>query len=216
MLLDKRVKRKVRGTSSTKGRITMKRLALVLALTLSIALVSAFALNAEAPSPSNDDGPQLNGTTLTRPANYREWIFLSAGLGMSYSPAAADTAPPFDNVFVNPSAYRQFLKTGTWPDRTVLVLELRSSQDRGSINQSGHFQTTRRGMEVHVKDARLPGGWAFFQFPEGHDTAVPLSGKAGATCLACHTDHGAVDQTFVQFYPTLIDVARARGTYKPN
>lgn len=189
----------------------MKKIALALVAVLVGVPTGVLVLHAQAPAA---DGPQFKGNALVRPADYREWIFLSAGLGMSYTPGASNTAPPFDNVFVNPSAYHAFLKTGTWPDRTVLVLELRASQDRGSINQSGRFQTTRRALEVHVKDARLPSGWAFFQFPEGRETAAALSGEAGAGCVACHTAHGAVDQTFVQFYPTLIDIARAKGTFK--
>ncbi len=42
---------------------------------------------------------------LRLPKDYREWIFLTSGLGMSYAPAAKDSPnPPFDNVFVNPSS----------------------------------------------------------------------------------------------------------------
>src|SRR5215831_6498303 len=39
---------------------------------------------------------------LTRPENYREWIYLSSGLGMSYGPNASTNPenPNFDNVFV--------------------------------------------------------------------------------------------------------------------
>jgi len=65
---------------------------------------------------------------LLRPDNYREWVWLSSGLGMSYGPAAQSAREPvFDNVFVAPAAYRAFLETGKWPDKTVLVLELRSA-----------------------------------------------------------------------------------------
>ena len=98
-------------------------------------------------------------------ANYREWIYLSSGMDMSYSPQPADMTM-FDNVFVNPEAYRSFVATGTWPDKTVLVLENREAKSNGSINQHGHFQGgSVMGIEVHVKDvARYPGGWAFFHF----------------------------------------------------
>src|ERR1035438_2020764 len=69
----------------------------------------------------------------------------------------------FDNVFVNPEAYRSFLATGTWPDKTVMVLEAREAKTKGSINQRGHFQGVGvMDLEVHVKDeARFPGKWAF-------------------------------------------------------
>ncbi|MDQ2924607.1 MAG: cytochrome P460 family protein, partial [Acidobacteriota bacterium] len=97
------------------------------------------------------------------PENYREWIYLTSGLGMSYS-ASASGHQMFDNVFVNPTAYKSFLATGTWPNKTVLVLEVRNSETRASIDQHGHSQTEVMGVEVHVRDEKLPGKWGFFEF----------------------------------------------------
>ena len=64
---------------------------------------------------------------LAFPSDYREWVFLSAGLGMNYGPNAPAEGQPqsFTNVYVNPSSYRSFMKTGAWPDRTLFVLEIR-------------------------------------------------------------------------------------------
>lgn len=33
-----------------------------------------------------------------------------------------------------------------------------------------------------------------------------------ADCYSCHAAHGAVDTTFVQFYPTLLPIAKSKGT----
>jgi len=149
------------------------------------------------------------------PANYREWIYLTSGIDMSYSPKAMDMGggmSMFDNVFVNPEAYRSFLATGTWPDKTIMILEGREAHTKGSINQRGHFQAVGvMDLEVHVKDeARFPGKWAFFGFdkPDKNGTLVPQ----GAPCYKCHAEHAAVDTTFVQFYPTLLPVAQKKGT----
>jgi hypothetical protein len=151
-----------------------------------------------------------NGDMLP-PTNYREWIYLSTGIGMSYFPTPADS-PAFDNVFVEPAAYRSFMATGTWPDKTVMVLESRRAESKGSINQSGHYQSTDvMGIEVHVKDvARFPGGWAFFDFasPTENGKVFPPT----ASCYSCHQQHAAVDTTFVQFYPTLLPIARDKKT----
>ncbi len=151
-----------------------------------------------------------NGDMLP-PTNYREWIYLSSGIDMSYSPNPAGMTM-FDNVFVNPEAYRSFVATGTWPDKTVMVLEAREAKDKGSINQHGHFQgTSVMGIEVHVKDvARYPGGWAFFDFDS--PTANGKVFAPTASCYSCHQQHGAVDTTFVQFYPTLLPIARDKKT----
>jgi hypothetical protein len=148
---------------------------------------------------------------MLRP-DYRQWVFLSSGLGMTYGPLASST-PRFDNVFASPAAYRAFSETGQWPNGTVLVLEVRAAESKGSINTAGHFQTTLVGVEAHVKDsARFPGGWAFFQF--GADKAMAESTPKTASCFTCHEGHGAVDSTFVQFYPSLIEIAKKRGTYR--
>lgn len=156
------------------------------------------------------------GQTLALPRDFREWVFLSAGLGMTYGPNAPAAGQPqtFTNVYVNPSSYRAFLTSGAWPDRTMFILEIRGSASEGSINRSGRFQTGLRAVEVNLKDARLPGGWGFFDFGTAAGPVAPL--PQSASCYACHRDHTAVEQTFVQFYPTLMDVARRHGTVKPT
>jgi hypothetical protein len=135
---------------------------------------------------------------------------------MSYNAtanAAGNSNPPFDNVFVTPSAYRAFLQTGTWPEKTVFVLELRGSASEGSINRAGRFQQQLVGIEVEVKDSsRFPGKWGFYEFGRSAASAKPLA--ASASCYSCHAQNGAVDNTFVQFYPTLIDIARQKGTFR--
>ena len=101
---------------------------------------------------------------LVPPANYREWIYLSSGLDMSYTdtPASAGHSM-FDNVFVDPAAWRAFKQTGHWPDKTEFVLEVRGASGNGSINKHGQYQNGDvMGAEVHVRDeARFKGGWGF-------------------------------------------------------
>ncbi len=149
---------------------------------------------------------------LPFPAGYREWIHLTTGLDMSYNPALAMPGHHmFDNVYAEPSAYREFLKTGTWPDKTRVVLEVRMGTTEGSINKAGMYQTGEpMGVEVHMKDAGLQGGWGFFGF--GEDKSPARIMPQDAECYTCHRKDGAVDTTFVQFYPTLLPVARAKGT----
>ena len=78
------------------------------------------------------------------PEHYREWVYLSTGFDMSYNPDGMDMGHHmFDNVFVNPEAYKVFVETGTWPDKTMFVLEGRRAEGRGSINQKGNYQGRR-------------------------------------------------------------------------
>jgi len=166
---------------------------------------------ASANGPANE-GPTYDKDKLITPKNYREWIYLSSGLDMSYT--ARDKAPDhsmFDNVFVNPEAYKVFRETGKWPDKTMFVLEVRGAESAGSINKAGHFQSTDvMGAEVHLKDASH-GGWAFYDLDGDRGNLIAKT----ANCYSCHEQHAAVDTTFVQFYPTLIGIAKAKGTLSP-
>jgi hypothetical protein len=180
-------------------------------LLIPLAILLVWAANPQTATSNRSSLEYTSDGQLWRPANYREWVYLSSGFDMSYNPEMQMGHHMFDNVFVNPEAWRAFLKSGTWPDKTVLVLEARGAEDRGSINQKGNFQSAAvMGLEVHVKDEkRFAGKWAFFGF-SGGETAkmVPLT----ENCYSCHRDHGAVDTTFIQFYPTLLPIARERGT----
>ncbi|MEQ1947858.1 MAG: cytochrome P460 family protein [Bryobacteraceae bacterium] len=149
--------------------------------------------------------------SMNLPKDYRQWVFLSSGINMTYGENAGNAANPrFENVFVNPSAHAEFLKTGNWPDKTALILEIRGSDSKVSINKDGRVQTNVVAVEAHVKD-KSRGGWAFYGF-QGGVTTGKLFPKT-ANCYECHEKSGAVDSTFVQFYPTLIDPAKKQGTY---
>jgi hypothetical protein len=175
---------------------------------------SSTSLLVEAPPPVNVPEYTSDGQ-MKLPEHYREWIYLTSGFDMSYNPAGMQMDHHmFDNVFVNPEAYKVFTETGTWPDKTMFVLEGRRAEGKGSINQKGNFQATEiMGLEVHVKDSRFAGNWAFFGFNEGKTSKmVPTT----AACYSCHSDHAAVDTTFVQFYPTLLPIAKSKGTLSPG
>lgn len=177
------------------------------------AVIGALALTATAQPAAPASGPVYVGDKLAFPADYREWVYLTSGLDMTYGPAAPPAGQHrFDNVFVDPAAYRAFKATGTWPDKTIMVLEVRKTAEKGSINQAGQYQTEIAATEVHVKDtARFKdtAGWAFFGFANDKPSSkVP----ANASCHTCHQDHGIVDTTFVQFYPTLLPIAQTAGT----
>ncbi len=185
---------------------------------LSLVLLLQYG-SSPAVAPSPDSGSNAQTPTyasdgrLEFPAKYREWIYLSTGVDMSYSPNAMNAnGSVFDSVFVNPDSYRAFVETGKWPDKTMLVLEIRAAGTKASINKSGHFQTDKLlGREVHVRDDSRFGDshWAFFGFD---DTTPSKQVPKEAACYSCHQQHGAVDTTFVQFYPTLLSIAKSKST----
>jgi hypothetical protein len=184
-------------------------------LLLATAFVTVSALQNETAAPAS--GPQYaTDGQLKFPDRYREWTYVTSGFDMSYSAGMQmGDHHMFDNVFVDPAAYAAFQRTGTWPDGTMLVLEHRGAQSKGSINQRGNFQTGTMDVEVHVKDERrFPGKWAFFGFGDGDKTSAMI--PTGAACYSCHSAHGAVNTTFVQFYPTLLPISKAKGTFDPG
>jgi len=184
----------------------MKRLFGVVALL-------ALCLGALAAGPSsNSPEPQYDAQgNLLRPPDYRDWEFLSAGYGMNYSPGPG-SHELFTNVFVQRWAYQQFLESGKWPERTMFVIDEREAQSKGSINKTGHFQTDLVALAVEVKDsAHNPEKWSYYGFKADDKNASAM--PKGNGCFSCHEEHGAVEHTFVQFYPTLKPVAKKFGTY---
>jgi hypothetical protein len=195
--------------------MTMMRWLVLAAILFAVTLWS-IGLRAQAPA---DDGPRYTASgELTRPADYREWVYLSTGLNMTYGANAPNPTrnQPFNNVFVNRAAYRRFMDTGRWPDKTIFILEIRRSEEHVRPNAFGYTQAVVSGMEAAVKDSRNGAQpWAYYSFDGSAGLAAsakPLPESAG--CQACHSAHTAVEQTFVQFYPTLFEVARAKGTVK--
>lgn len=140
---------------------------------------------------------------LIRPEGYREWIFIGASLGMGYKQSSGSGS--FHNLYLQPEAYRQFVTKGTFPDKTILVMEVLSAASKASINRNGHFEDQFIGVEAAVKDEkRFPEKWAYFDFMgENGQALAQAKPSPKQDCWACHNKHAAVDNVFVQFYPVL-------------
>ena len=147
--------------------------------------------------------------TLLRPEGYREWIFVGSSLGLRYdeNPAKEQPQKPehFNNVYINPVAYRQFSKTGKFPDGTVLILEIATLETKKEPGLQGAHQKDFIRLEAAVKDSqRFADGWAYFSFTEKEgklkDKSQPFAKSA---CYDCHHSKAATDHVFTQFYPVL-------------
>ncbi|HZP65042.1 MAG TPA: cytochrome P460 family protein [Rudaea sp.] len=193
-------------------------LAILLAgLAIPAAVLVDVAASAAAPAAAAaaDETPHYDADgRLLFPSDYREWIFLSSGIDMSYN-NIGEGHSMFGNAFVNHDAYHAFTRDGHWPDKTMLLVEFRGATSQGSINKKGKYQDDdMMAVEAHVHDtSRFKDGWGFFVFNNDKPaTMIPTS----AECYSCHKQHGAVDTTFVQFYPTLMEVAKQKGTLSEN
>jgi hypothetical protein len=157
-------------------------------------------------------------TTLLRPASYREWVFVGSSLGLSYAETAVpDTSAGrelFHNVYIDPAAYQAFSETGTFPDGTVMILELMTAEVKNEPGLQGRYEGEFVALEASVKDSsRFEGDWAYYGFTERggrlKDKAEPFDRE---TCWECHNQNAATDMVFTQFYPVL-QAAAARSIY---
>jgi cytochrome P460/putative zinc finger protein len=125
------------------------------------------------------------------PTDYKNWVYVGDATAADGHKKNGFT----QKVYMNPTAYAEYKRTGRFPERTVMVLE--SSQAAGG---SGHTS-----LEASVKDRRFSEGWGFFSFASSSgqlaQKAPAISDSAG--CLACHRDRAATDHVFTQFYPVL-------------
>jgi len=168
-------------------------------------LISSLAFSAFAGQ--NRTAPAFDGkTTLLRPADYREWIFVGSSLGLSYRANAADNEKPgreiYHNVYIKPEAYREFAKTGRFPEGTMMVLETLSSETKREPGLQGSYENEFANLEISVKDSsRFDGGWAYYDFSNGKTKSEPFPASAG--CVGCHKQNAQTDNVFTQFYPIL-------------
>src|SRR5947207_10543490 len=126
---------------------------------------------------TSTSGPVFEGkTTLLRPMNYREWVFVGSSRGLSYaSNPPAQAQPPaggmgemYHNVYITPNAYREFARTGKFPEGTMLAMEMASADTKREPGLQGSYEKELIGLEVSVKDSsRFDAGWAYFSFSNG-------------------------------------------------
>ena len=144
---------------------------------------------------------------LVRPTGYRKWIYVGTPLTPNDMNDGSAAFPEFHSVYINPSAYDRYEKTGEFPDGTVLIKELVSVGSKQATSGSGYFMGEFTGLEVLMKDRRRfkdePGNWGFFSF--GHE--YPLNSTAmiqpTSNCNDCHGGAADDDYVFTQYYPAL-------------
>ena len=146
--------------------------------------------------------PRYADGRLLRPEGYEKWVFVGASLGLSYSENALRSgSETFHHVYLEPGAYDHFARTGTFPEQTMLVLELHQRAEHATPRRQGSFEGERLAVEVALKDsARFEAGWAYFDFSDGLEAANPFPAK---DCANCHAEHADDDNVFTQFYPVL-------------
>lgn len=156
---------------------------------------------------------------LKRPIDFQRWVFVGSNIGLKYKrnhPEATHRAQDrqkaakvgeFHNIYIRPESYEQYLKTGRFPEMTVLVMDVYEAKDRDQkdIVSGGFFPGRQLRIEVAVKNSKRPDGsntdWAYYEFdPVTTATARAFPDRA---CYDCHRKHASVDNVWTQFYPVL-------------
>jgi len=188
---------------SSKNLTAMKRAVGFLAgLMVLFALINASQAEDRIQGPRYDDKGQL-----IRADGWREWVFIGAPLTPNALNEGKAAFPEFHNVYIEPTAYAHFAKTGRFPNGTMIAKELLSVGDTEAVSGNGYFQGTFQGLEFTVKDTerfpKEPGGWTYYSF--GHQLPYETVAKAfpTAACAACHEASAEYDMVFTQYYPIL-------------
>jgi hypothetical protein len=152
---------------------------------------------------------------LKLPVGYRRWVFVGAPLTPNGLNNGKAGFPEYHHVYVEEKNLDVYLKTGSFPEGTVIVKELTRvlnptfpDGSRTEPSGRGYFNGEFNGLDVTVKDSKRfanTNGWGFFNF--GHHP-LPYAESAreasAAECASCHAAFVAkTDMTWVQFYPIL-------------
>jgi Cytochrome P460 len=162
------------------------------------------------------------------PHVFRRWVFVGAPLtpeGLNNGKFNCDQPggctrsnfPEYHHVYIEQKNVDAYLKTGEFPEGTVIVKELTRvlnptfpDGSRKEPSGRGYFSGAYNGIDMSIKDSKRfakTNGWGFFSY--GHHP-LPYEKTSAerpvAECAGCHIANvGDTDMTWIQFYPILRD-----------
>jgi hypothetical protein len=154
---------------------------------------------------------------LPDPPTFRRWVFVGAPLTPNGLNNGKANFPEYHHVYIEQKNVEAYLKTGEFPEGTVIVKELTRvlkptfpDGSRTEPSGRGYFNGEYNGIDVTVKDSKRfakTNNWGFFTFGHHPLPYAESAAEAPATeCASCHQTFVAkTDMTWVQFYPLLRD-----------
>ena len=142
------------------------------------------------------------------PDVYREWIWVGEPLTPNVLNPPEANFPEFHDVYINPTAWREWKKSGTFPDGTVMIKELTSVGYTNAPSGNGYFQGEFTGLEHAIKDSkRFPEeakGWGFFTFGHHYPLKKQAKEQPVSSCAQCHVANAKDGlMVFTEYYPVL-------------
>jgi Cytochrome P460 len=201
-----------------KGDFMMKKYLFSLIAGVAVVATSWFVLTRPIAAQTRQSAAVFNPDgTLQLPTGFRKWVFVGAPLTPNALNNGKANFPEYHHVYIELKNVDAYLKTGDFPEGTVIVKELTRVLDptfpdgsRKEPSGRGYFNGEYNGIDVTVKDSKRfaeTNNWGFFTF--GHHP-LPYAAKAAessaAECAGCHIANVAqTDMTWIQFYPLLRD-----------
>jgi len=209
-------------------------LAMIVGLALAASTVY-FTAAAHAVASVNADQTQPSGAvfnadgTVNLPTGFRKWVFVGAPLtpeGLNNGKfncnaegknCTKSNFPEYHHVYIEQKNVDAYMKTGDFPEGTVIVKELTRVLEpefpdgsRKEPSGRGYFNGAYNGIDMSIKDSKRfakTNGWGFFTF--GHHP-MPYektsAERPAAECAGCHIANVAdTDMTYIKFYPLLRD-----------
>jgi hypothetical protein len=166
--------------------------------------------------------------TVQVPTGFRKWVFVGAPLtpeGLNDGKYNCDQPggctrsnfPEYHHVYIEQKNVDAYLKTGEFPEGTVIVKELTRvlnptfpDSSRKEPSGRGYFNGAYNGIDMSIKDSKRfakTNGWGFFTFGHHPMPYEKTSAERPVTeCAGCHLANvAATDMTWIQFYPLLRD-----------
>lgn len=184
-----------------------------------VAMLAALGLATGAPGASQaQDGavPARAGTPmpqapaegeLTRP-DIERWIFVGATVDHGVVPEdgtrkfSAEDPGKILVTQMEPGAYDYFMEHGRYADGTTFATSIYMPHENPKPAMDGVVQGDLAILFVHRLERGETGlQHEFSLFGNGPGMAKRM--PEGSECVACHTKHGGLDGTYVQFYPSL-------------
>jgi len=156
-----------------KGVFMMTKYLFSLIAGVGVVATSWFVLAAQTQQSAavfNPDG------TMQLPTGFRKWVFVGAPLTPNALNNGKANFPEYHHVYIEQRNVDAYLKTGEFPEGTVIVKELTRvlnpafpDGSRKEPSGRGYFNGEYNGIDVTVKDSKRfaeTNNWGFFTF--GH------------------------------------------------
>jgi hypothetical protein len=188
------------------------------------ALLIAAALAGLAASGGGDYRHEFDASgALMQPPDYlwRQWVYVGTPVTPNSLNPPEAAFPEFHNVYMRPSDFEHWRRTGEFRDGTTLMKELVSVGATQALSGKGFFEGEFVGLEATIKDSKRfasePGNWGYFTFSHAKPPYPKLAKQQPtAACNACHQQGNqqgvAEDYVFTAYYPV---VRAARPGAKP-